>query len=185
MFQLRHDIVQVLCKFEMIFPPAFFTNIMQRLLPVNYCWMYPIERLLGEQKKSVRNRAKPEGSIIKAWVQYESLTFCGIPLPQWNLDRAATTLVPRSFPAVTVKPAAIISSVFTESAPPSFSLLRQPNPTPEMSDLIRHRRALTTTQSSEPPAQPTSAATAPALMDHLAVGPARSQAPASSASLVA
>ncbi|BBH07408.1 hypothetical protein Prudu_019338 [Prunus dulcis] len=41
-----------------------------------------------------------------------------------------------------------------------------------MSDLIRRRRAVTTTQSSEPLAQPTSAATAPALMDHLAVGPA-------------
>ncbi|BBH01809.1 hypothetical protein Prudu_012188, partial [Prunus dulcis] len=52
-------------------------------------------------------------------------------------------------------------------------------------NLIRHRRAVTTTQSSEPPAQPTSAATAPALMDHLAVGPAGSQAPASSASSVA
>ncbi|KAI5313469.1 hypothetical protein L3X38_042645 [Prunus dulcis] len=54
-----------------------------------------------------------------------------------------------------------------------------------MSYLIRRRRAVTTTQSSEPPAQPTSAATAPALMDHLAVGPAGSQAPASSASSVA
>ncbi|CAL2256785.1 unnamed protein product [Prunus armeniaca] len=50
MFQLRHDIVQVLCK------------------------------LLGELKKSVRNRAKPEGSIVEAWVQYESLTFCGMYL---------------------------------------------------------------------------------------------------------
>ncbi|BBN69322.1 hypothetical protein Prudu_884S000100 [Prunus dulcis] len=45
--------------------------------PVNHRWMYPIERLLGELKKSVRNRAKPEGSIIEAWVQYKSLTFCG------------------------------------------------------------------------------------------------------------
>ncbi|KAI5322698.1 hypothetical protein L3X38_031770 [Prunus dulcis] len=61
-----------------------------------------------------------------------------------------------------------------------------------MSDLIRRRRAVTTMQSSEPPTQPTSAATAPAsdaiapaLMDHLAVGPAGSQAPASSASSVA
>ncbi|BBH05333.1 hypothetical protein Prudu_016690 [Prunus dulcis] len=45
-----------------------------------YRWMYPIERLLGELKKSVRNRAKPEGSIIEAWVQYESLTFCGMYL---------------------------------------------------------------------------------------------------------
>ncbi|KAI5350980.1 hypothetical protein L3X38_003871 [Prunus dulcis] len=87
---LRHDIVQVLCKFEMIFPPAFFTSMMHVMVhlpeeallagPVNYRWMYPIERLLGELKKSVRNRAKPEGSIIEAWVQYESLTFCGMYL---------------------------------------------------------------------------------------------------------
>ncbi|VVA39304.1 PREDICTED: LOC110711232 isoform, partial [Prunus dulcis] len=87
---LRHDIVQVLCKFEMIFPPTFFTSMMHVMVhlpqeallagPVNYRWMYPIERLLGELKKSVRNRAKPEGSIIEAWVQYESLTFCGMYL---------------------------------------------------------------------------------------------------------
>ncbi|KAI5334956.1 hypothetical protein L3X38_025089 [Prunus dulcis] len=229
---LRHDIVQVLCKFEMIFPPAFFTSMMHVMVhlpkeallagPVNYRWTYPIERLLGELKKSIRNRAKPEGSIIEAWVQYESLTFCGIllklseksslsppsaqPPTPMDLDRAATTVVPRSFPAVTVEPVAAISLVFTESAPPSFSLLRRPNPTPEMSDLIRRRRAVRTKQSSEPLAQPTSAATAPAsaatmpasaatapssaaiapaLMDHLAVGPAGSQAPASSASSVA
>ncbi|BBH09180.1 hypothetical protein Prudu_021604 [Prunus dulcis] len=106
-FQLRHDIVQVLCKFEMIFPPAFFTSMMHVMVhlpeeallagPVNYRWMYPIERLLGELKKSVRNRAKPEGSIIEAWVQYESLTFCGMYLkdvetafnrPQRNNDGA-------------------------------------------------------------------------------------------------
>ncbi|BBN69141.1 hypothetical protein Prudu_771S000200 [Prunus dulcis] len=31
-------------------------------------------------EKTVR-RAKPEGSIIEAWVQYESLTFCGIARP--------------------------------------------------------------------------------------------------------
>ncbi|CAL8136469.1 unnamed protein product [Prunus armeniaca] len=103
--QLRHDIVQVLCKFEMIFPPAFFISmihVMVHLLeyallagPVNCHWMYPIERLLGELKKIVRNRAKPEGSIIEAWVQYESLTFGGMylkdvetafNLPQRNND---------------------------------------------------------------------------------------------------
>ncbi|BBG99517.1 hypothetical protein Prudu_009233 [Prunus dulcis] len=60
-FQLRHDIVQVLCKFEMIFPPAFFTSMMHVMVhlleeallagPVNYRWMYPIEMLLGELKK--------------------------------------------------------------------------------------------------------------------------------------
>ncbi|BBN68313.1 hypothetical protein Prudu_373S000400, partial [Prunus dulcis] len=49
-------------------------------------------------EKSVRNRAKPEGSIVEAWVQYESLTFCGMYLqdvetafnrPQRNNDGVA------------------------------------------------------------------------------------------------
>ncbi|KAI5342608.1 hypothetical protein L3X38_010483 [Prunus dulcis] len=116
MLQLRHDIVQVLCKFEMIFPPAFFTTMMHVMVhlpkeallagPVNYRWMYPIERLLGELKKS-------------------------------------------------------------------------------MSDLIRRDRSMTTAPSSDPPAQSASAATAPALLDHVVVVPGASQAPASSASSVA
>ncbi|KAI5312371.1 hypothetical protein L3X38_041544 [Prunus dulcis] len=99
---LRHDIVQVLCKFEMIFPPAFFTSMMHVMVhlpeeallagPVNYRWMYPIEMLLGELKKS-------------------------------------------------------------------------------MSDLIRRGRTMTTAPSSDPQAQSASAATAPALMDHVVVGP--------------
>ncbi|CAL9025681.1 unnamed protein product [Prunus brigantina] len=55
----------------------------------------------------------------------------------------------------------------------------------QMSDLIRRRRAVMPTQSSEPPAQPASTATTPALMDHMAVGPVGSQAPASSASSMA
>ena len=54
-----------------------------------------------------------------------------------------------------------------------------------MSDLIRRGRSMTTAPSSDPPAQSASAATAPALLDHVVVGPGASQAPASSASSVA
>ncbi|CAL8112799.1 unnamed protein product [Prunus armeniaca] len=74
----------------MIFPPSFFTSMIQVMVhlpeealfagPVNYLWMYPIERLLGELKKTVCNKTKPKGSIIEAWVQYELLTFCGMYL---------------------------------------------------------------------------------------------------------
>ncbi|CAL8091525.1 unnamed protein product [Prunus armeniaca] len=74
----------------MIFTLAFFISMIHVMVhlpeeallvgPVNYHWMYPIERLLGELKKNVRNRGKPEGSIIEAWVQYESLAFCGMYL---------------------------------------------------------------------------------------------------------
>ncbi|CAL8121367.1 unnamed protein product [Prunus armeniaca] len=95
--QLQHDIVQVLYKFEMIFPPAFFTSMIHVMVhlpeeallagPVNYHWMYPIEKLLRELKKSVHNKARPEGSIIEAWVQYELLTFCGIARPFGDFGR--------------------------------------------------------------------------------------------------
>ncbi|KAI5346228.1 hypothetical protein L3X38_014107 [Prunus dulcis] len=66
-----------------------------------------------------------------------------------------------------------------------FSLLRPPFSTPEMSDLIRRGRSMTSAPSSDPPAQSASAATAPALLDHVVVGPGASRAPASSASSVA
>ena len=54
-----------------------------------------------------------------------------------------------------------------------------------MLDLIRRGRSMTTAPSSDPPAQSASAATAPALLDHVVVGPGASQAPGSSASSVA
>ncbi|BBH03322.1 Ankyrin repeat family protein [Prunus dulcis] len=46
----------------------------------------------------------------------------------------------------------------------------------QMSDLIRRGRTMTTAPSSDPPAHSASAATAPALMDHVVVGPGRPRA---------
>ncbi|CAN6568194.1 unnamed protein product [Malus baccata var. baccata] len=99
---LPDNIVNVLCKFEQIFPPAFFTSMIHVMIhlpneallarPVNRQWMYPIERHLikhhtfylcryiSELKKCVRNKAKPEGSLVEEWVAYESLTFCAMYL---------------------------------------------------------------------------------------------------------
>ncbi|BBH07574.1 HXXXD-type acyl-transferase family protein, partial [Prunus dulcis] len=50
---------------------------------------------------------------------------------------------------------------------------------------IPNPRSMTSAPSSDPPAQSASAATAPALLDHVVVGPGASQVPASSASSVA
>ncbi|KAI5317947.1 hypothetical protein L3X38_037654 [Prunus dulcis] len=91
-----------------------------------------------------------------------------------DLDRTATRVVPQSSPAFTVEPAAAISSVFTESAPPSFSLLRRPIPTPEGGD--DHAEFGAPDSADICCHSPASAATAPALMDHLVVGPAASSA---------
>ena len=63
---------------------------------VAYRWMYPFERYLGTLKKYVRNKAKPKGSITKAYVVNEALTFCSMYLggietkfnrPERNDDR--------------------------------------------------------------------------------------------------
>ncbi|XP_066341736.1 uncharacterized protein [Miscanthus floridulus] len=84
--RLKAEIPVILCKLEKIFPPAFF-DVMVHLAvhlpdeallrgPVQYGWMYPIERQLGTLKGYVRNRARPEGSIAEAYIANEALTFC-------------------------------------------------------------------------------------------------------------
>ncbi|KAI5339346.1 hypothetical protein L3X38_018618 [Prunus dulcis] len=88
---LRHDIVQVLCKFEMIFPLAFFTSMMHVMVhlpeeallagPVNYRWMYPIERLLGELKKST---LRDEHKSLRCAISARTFTFR--TLPPWTLS---------------------------------------------------------------------------------------------------
>ncbi|XP_022158896.1 uncharacterized protein LOC111025354 [Momordica charantia] len=86
--RLEADIVLILCKLEKVFPPAFF-DVMVHLAvhlpyeakvvgPVSYSWMYPIERSLWTLKQYVTNKARPEGSIAKAFVMNEALTFCSL-----------------------------------------------------------------------------------------------------------
>ncbi|XP_042969114.1 uncharacterized protein LOC122301803 [Carya illinoinensis] len=88
--RLQTDISLILCKLEMIFPPAFF-DIMVHLAihlpqeallagPVQYRWMYPFERYLGKFKHNVKNMARPKGSIAEAYIHVECLTFCSMYL---------------------------------------------------------------------------------------------------------
>ncbi|XP_073525456.1 uncharacterized protein [Phyllobates terribilis] len=78
---LHVDIVETLCRFEMYFPPSFF-DIMVHLIvhlvreiklcgPVYLRWMYPFERFFGGLKDKVKNRANPEGSIIRGVLHEE------------------------------------------------------------------------------------------------------------------
>ena len=84
--RLKQDIPLILCKLERIFPPAFF-DVMVHLAvhlpdeallrgPVQYGWMYPIERRLGTLKNFVSNMGRPEGSIANAYMASDTLTFC-------------------------------------------------------------------------------------------------------------
>lgn len=69
--QLETRIAITLCQLETIFPPSFFTVMVHLVIhlayeakvggPVQYRWMYPVERFLLTLKSFVRNRAHPEG----------------------------------------------------------------------------------------------------------------------------
>ncbi|CAN6704834.1 unnamed protein product [Malus baccata var. baccata] len=96
-----HDCHVILQRLLPIFPPAFFTSMIHVMIhlpdeallagPVNCRWMYPIERYLikrhtfylckyiGELKKCVRNRAKPEGSLVEtAFNRPQRNNDCGV-----------------------------------------------------------------------------------------------------------
>ncbi|XP_042944188.1 uncharacterized protein LOC122278155 [Carya illinoinensis] len=88
--QLQTDIVTILCKLEMIFPPSFFDVMVHLAIhlsreailggPIQYRWMYSFERYLRKFKLYVKNKARPEGSIAEAYIHSECLTFCSIYL---------------------------------------------------------------------------------------------------------
>uniref|UniRef100_A0A2N9I3Q0 DUF4218 domain-containing protein n=1 Tax=Fagus sylvatica TaxID=28930 RepID=A0A2N9I3Q0_FAGSY len=84
--RLDHQIAEILCKLEQVFPPSFFDVMMHLPIhlayeakvagPVQYRWMYPIERYLRTLKGYVRNKARPEGSIAEGYISEECMTFC-------------------------------------------------------------------------------------------------------------
>ena len=89
--RLKVDIAVILCKLELIYPPAFF-DVMVHLAvhlpdealrrgPVQYGWMYPIERRLCTFKSTVRNRARPETCIAEAYMAAEAYTFASRYIP--------------------------------------------------------------------------------------------------------
>ncbi|XP_020266395.1 uncharacterized protein LOC109841877 [Asparagus officinalis] len=73
--KLEKAIPLILCKLERIFPPSFFDIIIHLIVhlakearlvgPVQYRWMYPIEKYLLTLKNYIRNRNRPEGSIME------------------------------------------------------------------------------------------------------------------------
>lgn len=84
--ELQTNVVETLCNLEMIFPPLFF-DIMVHLIvhlvqEIRMCGlvylrsMCPFKRFMGILKHYVRNRARPEGSIVEGYVTEEVVGFC-------------------------------------------------------------------------------------------------------------
>ncbi|XP_073137124.1 uncharacterized protein [Henckelia pumila] len=82
----EEGVVLALCQLERIFSPSFFTVMVHLVVhlayearvagPVNYRWMYPIERYLGKLKNFVKNKARPEANIAEAYLADECVVFC-------------------------------------------------------------------------------------------------------------
>ena len=88
MEKLEKEAPVLLCKMEKIFPPGFF-NPMQHLLihlayeamvgrPVQFRWMYPLERSLKNLRAMVGNKAKVEGCIAEAFSLKEIAYFTSV-----------------------------------------------------------------------------------------------------------
>ncbi|XP_056695419.1 uncharacterized protein [Spinacia oleracea] len=83
---LQNEIILTLCELEKEFLPSFFTIMVHLLIhlveevklggPVQYRWMYPIERYLSHLKSHVTNKAQPEGSIAEGFLLEETIRFC-------------------------------------------------------------------------------------------------------------
>jgi hypothetical protein len=88
MEKLEKEIPVLVCKLEKIFPPGFF-NPMQHLLvhlpyeakvggPVQYRWMYHIERALKYIRAMVGNKGRVEGCIAEEFKYKEIAAFTSV-----------------------------------------------------------------------------------------------------------
>ena len=83
--ELKQGIVIILCKLEKIFPPSFFTIMVHLCVhlpdqvlqggPVAPRWMFGTKRHMSLYKRYVRNMARPDGSIVEAFVVDEAISF--------------------------------------------------------------------------------------------------------------
>nr|GEW31927.1 hypothetical protein [Tanacetum cinerariifolium] len=81
----QRDIIVTLCELEMYFPPSFF-DIMVHLAshilseikaggPIHLHYMFPFKRYMGIVKGYLRNRSRPEGSIVEGYTSEEVIDF--------------------------------------------------------------------------------------------------------------
>jgi hypothetical protein len=96
--QMKEGIIMILCKLEKIFSPLFFDVMIHLAIhlpreaelagPIQFRWMYPIERTLEKYKKYVRNRAHLKGCIAEGYIANECSNFCSMYLRgieiRWN-----------------------------------------------------------------------------------------------------
>jgi hypothetical protein len=84
--RMKVEIVIILCKLELLFPPSFFDVMVHLAIhlpdealqrgPVQYGWMYPVERRLGYLKSTMHSKSRPEGSIVEGYIVDECLHHC-------------------------------------------------------------------------------------------------------------
>jgi hypothetical protein len=96
--QKKEEIIMILCKLEKKFPQSFFDVMIhltihlpweaELVVPIQFRWMYLIEKTLGKYKKDVRNGARPEGCIAEGYVADKCSNFCSMYLrgieTRWN-----------------------------------------------------------------------------------------------------
>jgi hypothetical protein len=96
MQKLEKEIPVLLCKMKKKFPPGFF-NPMQHLPykakvggPIQYRWMYHIERVVRYLKPMDGNRARVEGCIAESFILKEVAYLSSVYFTEEHNDNAPT-----------------------------------------------------------------------------------------------
>jgi hypothetical protein len=100
MEKLEEEIPMLICKLEKIFPPGWF-NPMQHLLvhllyeaklggPLQYRWLYHIEKALKNFRAMVHNKAKVEGCIADEFKLKEIAYFTSVYFTEYHNVNAPT-----------------------------------------------------------------------------------------------
>jgi hypothetical protein len=100
MEKLEEEIPMLICKLEKIFPPGWF-NPMQHLLvhllyeaklggPLQYRWLYHIEKALKNFRAMVHNKAKVEGCIAEEFKLKEIAYFTSVYFTEYHNVNAPT-----------------------------------------------------------------------------------------------
>ena len=86
--KMEKDIVKIMSKLEIIFPPSFFDSMEHLPLhlatecklggPSNFRWMYFVERYLHNLKLKVKNKARAEGSMAERYIEEECVHFVSL-----------------------------------------------------------------------------------------------------------
>ena len=92
----KRNVSLLMCDIQMYFPPSFFNSQEHYLVhlveeieqcgPIHIRTMWLVERYMKVLKQFVRQRARPEGSMVEGYMVFQTMVHLSEYLPQLHLE---------------------------------------------------------------------------------------------------